>query len=201
MSTSHGYHHGDLRNALVDAAAEIAAEGDPDALTLRAVARRAGVSHAAAYRHFADKRALLQALALRGFAALGEAMAAAGDGAEPTLADVAAAYVRFARSHRVEFGLMYDRALCAADGAPDPLADAGAHALAGLAEFLGARCGVPAVDREDAALAVLSQVHGLATLILETPALKGVDDARADALARRSAEFLALGEPAHGARS
>ncbi|WES63669.1 TetR/AcrR family transcriptional regulator [Microbacter sp. GSS18] len=201
MSTSSGYHHGDLRNALLETASHIAAEGDPDALTLRAVARRAGVSHAAAYRHFADKRDLLQALALRGFAALGDAMASAGDGAEPTLADVAAAYVRFARGHRVEFRLMYDRALCAPPGAPDPLADAGARALAGLEEFLGTRCGVPADVREDAALAVLSQMHGLATLILETPALKDVDDARADALARRCADFLVLGDPARGARS
>ncbi|HWZ19753.1 MAG TPA: helix-turn-helix domain-containing protein, partial [Ktedonobacteraceae bacterium] len=56
------YHHGDLRNALIQAGLEILAEGGAQELDLRKVARRAGVSHAAPYRHFADKQALVAAI-------------------------------------------------------------------------------------------------------------------------------------------
>ena len=65
------YHHGNLRTALLNAARELAAENTIDSITLREVARRAGVSHAAPYHHFADKRALLRALAIDAFTELG----------------------------------------------------------------------------------------------------------------------------------
>jgi len=61
------YHHGDLRRALLDAALELLAREGASALTLREVARRAGVTHAAPYRHFTDKQALLAAVAEEGF--------------------------------------------------------------------------------------------------------------------------------------
>src|SRR5258708_1624307 len=66
------YHHGDLRNALIQAGLELLAEGGAEALDLRKVARRAGVSHAAPYRHFADKQALIVAITEEGFHWLAE---------------------------------------------------------------------------------------------------------------------------------
>jgi AcrR family transcriptional regulator len=66
------YHHGDLRNALIQAGLELLAEGGVQELDLRKVARRAGVSHAAPYRHFADKQALIAAITEEGFRLLAE---------------------------------------------------------------------------------------------------------------------------------
>src|ERR1700760_372527 len=92
------YHHGDLRNGLLEAARSILEEQDLSALTLRAVARRAGVSHAAPYRHFPNHEALLVELSVEGFAGLratsGEAAIAAGSESE-RIADIGAAYMRF----------------------------------------------------------------------------------------------------------
>ena len=68
--SARAYHHGDLRNGLLEAARAILEDQDLSALTLRAVARRAGVSHAAPYRHFPNHEALLVELGLEGFAAL-----------------------------------------------------------------------------------------------------------------------------------
>src|ERR1700759_3881967 len=84
------YHHGDLSRALVDAARRLLEREGPSALSLRAVAREAGVSPAAPYHHFKDKSELLDAVAMEGFerlkAALAEAFAAAsGDEAPPSL--------------------------------------------------------------------------------------------------------------------
>src|SRR5665647_811069 len=73
-----GYHHGDLRNGLLEAARAILEEQDLSALTLRAVARRAGVSHAAPYRHFPNHEALLVELGLEGFAELRQFIVEAG---------------------------------------------------------------------------------------------------------------------------
>src|SRR6476661_2659571 len=76
-----GYHHGNLRQALVDATVLLLESEGPHAVTLRAVAGRAGVSHAAPYRHFADKDALLAAVAEEGFRAMAAALLTARDGA------------------------------------------------------------------------------------------------------------------------
>src|SRR5688500_9283866 len=90
------YHHGDLRRALVDSALEILEEGGE--LSLRAVARRAGVSHTAPYHHFRDRRRLVAAVATEGLLALRDALAGAGSPGEPLsrLLECGVAYVRFA---------------------------------------------------------------------------------------------------------
>src|SRR6266567_1041732 len=97
------YHHGDLRNALIQAGLELLAEGGVQELDLRKVARRAGVSHAAPYRHFADKQALIAAINEEGFYWLAERIQATlrEVPAEPfeQLLGVALAYVRFAQEH------------------------------------------------------------------------------------------------------
>src|SRR5246500_823116 len=97
-SPSATYHHGDLRAACVSAALELLEEGGAAALSLRAVARRAGVSPAAPYRHYADREALVSAVAAVGYRELAERLAAAHP-APPTpeqLASVAIAHVQFA---------------------------------------------------------------------------------------------------------
>ncbi|CAN5528870.1 TetR/AcrR family transcriptional regulator [soil metagenome] len=89
MTTSARYHHGNLREALVDAAVDAAREHGPDGLAVRELARRVGVSHNAAYRHFADREALVEEVAARGLVALITAMerrlATVPDGSDPVL--------------------------------------------------------------------------------------------------------------------
>src|SRR6201993_3386632 len=90
------YHHGDLRNGLLDAARAILEEQSLGALTLRAVARRAGVSHAAPYRHFPNHEALLVELSLEGFAELKQFISDAarvGTTDSERIADIGAAYM------------------------------------------------------------------------------------------------------------
>ena len=105
------YHHGDLSRALVDAARRILEAEGAAALSLRAVAREAGVSPAAPYHHFKDKTELLEAVAHGGWEALSEVIAEARRGAKnPTMgiADIGIAYVRFARENPALYRLMYD---------------------------------------------------------------------------------------------
>lgn len=104
------YHHGDLRRALLDAAARLLADGSADALTLRQVAAAAGVSHAAPAHHFGDKAGLLAAVAAEGFVRLTTQMAAARDAAADPVARLAAigsAYVGFAGDHEGHFRVMF----------------------------------------------------------------------------------------------
>lgn len=110
------YHHGDLRSALLTSAERTLAERGPAALSLRELAREAGVSHAAPGRHFKDKQALLDALALSGFqrlrAALEQAGAdheAAGTDTEGYLLSLARAYMGFALPNAALLDLMYAR--------------------------------------------------------------------------------------------
>ncbi|MGY6501230.1 MAG: TetR/AcrR family transcriptional regulator [Acidimicrobiales bacterium] len=105
------YHHGDLRQALLDAAAEEIAEHGPGAISLRSIARRAGVSHAAPAHHFGDRAGLLSAVATEGFrrmnAAMETAAASADGGPEAKLNAIGRAYVNFARAHPGEFAVMF----------------------------------------------------------------------------------------------
>jgi AcrR family transcriptional regulator len=97
------YHHGDLRNALIQAGLELLAEGGAQELDLRKVARRAGVSHAAPYRHFANKQALIAAINEEGFHMLAERIRSTlnevSDEPSEQLLGVALAYVRFAKEN------------------------------------------------------------------------------------------------------
>ena len=107
-----GYHHGDLRAALIAAADAVIAERGVDGFSLRETARRAGVSPAAPGHHFKDARGLLTAVAAEAFQAFGDALAAAGG--EDPLARVRAqgiAYVRFALAHPARFDLLWRKSL------------------------------------------------------------------------------------------
>ncbi|WP_150240638.1 TetR/AcrR family transcriptional regulator [Nocardiopsis quinghaiensis] len=104
------YHHGDLRAALLASAERALAERGPAGLSLRELAREAGVSHAAPGRHFRDKQALLDALALTGFERLIGRLAeasASGGGARAQVLAMARAYVGFAMEHEALLDLMY----------------------------------------------------------------------------------------------
>ena len=168
MTARHdGYHHGDLRAALLEAAAAALAEHGVSGLSLRDCARRAGVSHAAPYRHFASKEELLGAIAGQGFLWLHQAgldaMAPLSD-AEARLDAYGHAYVRFALAHPQHFRLMFtSECAFAAPTAEDQQQD-GAYAL--LREAASAVAG-PGVDPDVAAVSYWSRPHGLALLLLD----------------------------------
>jgi AcrR family transcriptional regulator len=108
------YHHGDLSRALVMAGRRILEAEGPDALSLRAVAREAGVSPAAPYHHFKDKGELLDAVAKEGWAELGQAIARAraeAPDARSAMTEIGVAYVRFARENPALYRIMY-RSAC-----------------------------------------------------------------------------------------
>ncbi|MEU9056567.1 MULTISPECIES: TetR/AcrR family transcriptional regulator [unclassified Streptomyces] len=112
MPESRPYHHGDLRAALLAAAESTLREKGVGALSLRELAREVGVSHAAPGRHFKDKQALLNALALAGYERLGRALSAADDPTlplEPRLTALARTYLGFAIDNAELLELMYAR--------------------------------------------------------------------------------------------
>jgi len=158
------YHHGDLRAALLDAALEVLEEDGATALSLRAVARRAGVSPAAPYRHYADREALVSAVAAIGYRELAERLGAAhpAPSTPDQLADVAVAYVRFALDRPALFRIMFGEP-CDRDN--DERVAATAAVTLYLREIV-ARC-FPGADPEALAPAIWALVHGLAFLFLD----------------------------------
>ena len=109
------YHHGDLKNALIAAGIEILAQEGLSGLSLRAVAKRAGVSHSAPYAHFADKQALIAAISTEGFKQLDAALEAAAslypDDPRQQLVEGTWAYVQFAINNTGVFKLMFSGVL------------------------------------------------------------------------------------------
>lgn len=110
MARTVGQHHGDLRRALLDAALELVRQGNAESLTLRGVARQAGVSSGAPYHHFSDKAALLGHVAREGFEQLAQVQDRVPAGEPgPRLSEMSAAYVRFAVEHRAHYQVMFAR--------------------------------------------------------------------------------------------
>ena len=111
-----GYHHGNLQAALEDAALDLLETTSAAKISLREVARRAGVSHNAPYHHFGDRAALLGALGVRGMAdllAVQEQAVAAADGTVAKVRALGLAYVRYAATHPQAFALVFDPDYCA----------------------------------------------------------------------------------------
>lgn len=161
---SRRYHHGDLRRALLDAAEALIAEGDGDP-SLRAVARRAGVSHAAPYKHFADRHGLRAGVAKRGFEALrGEMERAAANAGEAPLRAIGRAYLGFALAHPARYRLMFGPEFAGARGTPEleTAAQAAFEALVARQPHGDTQTG----DRATA-VAYWSLVHGLGTLLID----------------------------------
>jgi AcrR family transcriptional regulator len=168
MASHRPYHHGDLRATLLRAAIDTIAEGGPAALSLRRVARRAGVSHTAAAYHFGDKAGLLTAVAVEGYRRFGVELAAAHRGGG--FLDVGVAYVNFAVTNRAYFEVMFRPELHHRDD--DELREARAR----TAEILyGTKA--PTTDELADGVAAWAIVHGLATLWLDDnlPAQLGDD--------------------------
>ncbi|GIG05992.1 TetR/AcrR family transcriptional regulator [Catellatospora coxensis] len=153
-----GYHHGDLRRTVLDAAVEAIGESGLDGWSLRELARRAGVSHAAPAHHFGDKAGLLTALAAEGFDLLADTLREAG----PDFLAAGLAYVRFATEHPAHFGVMFQPKLYRADD--DAVRQARDRAGALLAQ--GARTVAASAGSEITARAGWSIAHGFASLWL-----------------------------------
>jgi len=162
------YHHGDLRRALIDAARRLLESEGPSALSLRAVAREAGVSPAAPYHHFKDKGELLDAVAREGWDLLDKAIVAAKAAApsiSAAMTEIGVAYVCFATNNPALYRVMYDTArdkesfpqqMADGDDSPyckvrDTLIEAGADPKA-------------TVDLELATVAAWCAAHGLAEM-------------------------------------
>lgn len=189
-TSPHRYHHGDLRNACVRGALELLEEGGLDAVTLRAVAERAGVSRSAPYRHFSTKRALLAAAAAEGFrrltAAIVEARDGAGDEPRERLMAGCIAYTRFGAGHPHLYRLMFAGDFCegplfdnrpeAEDSEFPELIETGNDAydtlVEGLAEAQTQGALRPREPRSQA-LAVWSMMHGVMSLYLDNRTVYG----------------------------
>lgn len=199
-----GYHHGDLRNALTDAATDLARAGGPDAVVLREAARRVGVSATAAYRHFASHIDLFHAVKERALLALAEAMqkelAAVpnrGDRVERALARfraVGVGYIRFALTEPGLFRIACDRrAPAPPPGAPDrPWAGTGPFQLlaATLDELVA--CGrLDPARRPFTDVAAWASVHGMSLLLLDGPLARLAEKEREAAIARQAEIFMA----------
>lgn len=170
MSTSKSYHHGDLAGQLIKIGLDLLREVGPADLSLRAVARRAGVSAMAPYRHFADKDALLAGIAGHGFDLFAKCLTnAAARAATPAagLRDQGCAYVGFAIAEPALFRLMFGP-MISSDPAQASLARAGAPSFIALERAVQAAH--PTADdaaRHIRILACWSVAHGLACLIVD----------------------------------
>ena len=155
------YHHGDLRAVILAEAARLVAERGADGVSLRELARSAGVSHAAPAHHFTDRRGLFTALATQGFQLLAEALVdARGD-----FTAAALAYVRFAIEHPGHYHVMFNKSLL--DALDPELAAAEAAAGAELSRGVATlRDPNAQADPAGARLAAWSLVHGFSMLWL-----------------------------------
>jgi AcrR family transcriptional regulator len=155
------YHHGDLKAVILGQAATLVAERGADRISLRELARAAGVSHAAPAHHFTDRRGLFTALATEGYRLLTVALT----DARPRFIDAARAYVRFALDHPGHYEVMFDKSLY--DDADPELIAAATAADAELNRGVGTLTDERAKDDpEGAALAAWSLVHGFSLLWL-----------------------------------
>ncbi len=160
------YHHGSLRAELLEACVRLIETDGIGAVSLRRVAREAGVSPGAPYHHFADRAALLSAISARGFEQLTVGMCDAlvdVSGFRAKLVTIATAYVEFARRHKAYFQLMFRPELSQPEKHPDARA-AGDAAFAVLSGVV-AECGV--ADPDGLAVSLWAFAHGLASLAID----------------------------------
>ncbi|MFE5603190.1 TetR/AcrR family transcriptional regulator [Streptomyces coelicoflavus] len=198
MAARDTYRHGDLRNALIAAGVELAREGGPDAVVLREATRRVGVAPNAAYRHFADRRALLAAVSQAGLAELARTMErelVPGSPARARLRALTRGYLAFAQA---ETGLF--RAAFATTGMADTDTEEAAGAegrtayrlLTETLDDLAAEGALPPEHRPDAEYFVWSTVHGMAVLRTDGP-LRGLGPGEAEEAERRVMDAVERG--------
>jgi AcrR family transcriptional regulator len=181
------YHHGDLRASLIRAGAQLLDVQGYDVLSLRQVAAHAGVSHNAPYRHFADRRALLSAIALEGFQTLADGQLATAPGsADDELVQAARFHLRFALTRVGMYRLMFTSDILV--GNADPEIGAVSMNAYRVLEARVKRVIDGHAHADAVASIVYAQLHGLALLLIEQrirPWMRdGIDDERlADASA------------------
>ncbi len=186
----HGYHHGNLRNALIEEVLAIVSQEGLHEVALREVARRAGVSHAALYHHFKDKAALLAAVAEQGFRKMHEEMMAqatrVGDNPWAQLEAIGVGYVHFATKSPSHFRVMFAPAI----ETSAEVRQAGHATFALLAEGLG-RVGLAPKEARIAAVAAWSLMHGLAVLWIDDQLeVAGLEGATVEQVAAQCASML-----------
>lgn len=165
-----GYHHGNLKEALLRAALELIAKKGPAGFTFAEAARWAGVSPAAPYRHFRDRDELLASIALRGFEQFENALARAWDDGRPdaftALDRLGKTYLEFARTEPAYYSAMFEAGIPLSTNAK--LREAGERAFAVLRSAAEKLCAqVPAAKRPPTlmvALHIWSMAHGIASL-------------------------------------
>ena len=191
-TTSTGrYHHGNLRAALVEAAVELARDQGPDGVVLREVARRTGVSHNAAYRHFSDRAQLLAAVSEVAMDALEQSMRRRIEALDPTdehsyardcLMETGRGYVDFALHEQGLFRVAFSSHLWAPDEDVAPPSDDGPYGLLNHALDRLVEVGlVSARRREGADVTCWAAVHGFAVLHLDDGPMADSPPAQRDA--------------------
>jgi AcrR family transcriptional regulator len=191
------YHHGDLRAALLDSVVGIIREQGLDAVTMRSVARQAGVSEASPYHHFENKADLLAGAAIVAYQELGTAIATALEAAESADQDpgvaLAACMVRFGLERPGEYALMFGRHIV--DLALERRADV--RAVGGPAKSLARSAVTRSLERRDSAVAVdeafpmvWACVHGMTSLVQERELGPDITVDEAVALASRAVAAL-----------
>jgi AcrR family transcriptional regulator len=178
------YHHGNLREALVEQGVKLIEEKGANALTLREIGDRIGVSRTAAYRHFADKSELFKAIRETAFTDFADRLESARDGAEPScfarLEAMGHAYLKFAQERRAYYEVMFG----ATEGSPSPAGDRAFQVLAGTIED-GQRNGeIREGDPQMMATLVWAMVHGLATLQVGESLMPSLSDLLRNGLRR-----------------
>lgn len=159
------YHHGDLRNAILAEARAALESGGPDAVTLRGLARRLEVSHAAPAHHFPDRAALLRALATEGFRELFTALAESQEDTQDGLRSLAWAYVEFALQNPALFRLMFDPSVQHEDD--DECWELAERSFALMASVAGKRSRASRTTLDPQALRLWSTMHGAAMLYID----------------------------------
>jgi AcrR family transcriptional regulator len=164
-----GYHHGDLRNALILAAVDIIEESGSLHFSMADAARRAGVSSAAPYRHFRDRDALLEAVAQLAFFGLGEASRAAvrrsAAGSIECIIELGKTYIDYVTSRAAFYDLMWGDIGARAMDADnfDRKASGFFQLTAAVREYL-LEAAIPGVDAQDVAVQLWAMVHGLSAI-------------------------------------
>lgn len=168
---SRRYHHGDLRAALIDEAVELIAERGVRGFSVAELSRRAGVTVAAPYRHFADRDELLAAVAVRALRAFGQALAAQASEADPPqrrLAAMASGYVRFAAEQRALFSVVFGFGLDKKSRYPE-LRQAYEDVEGMLSACVTDLCPADPDAAEQLADAIEATAHGYAALLTDQP--------------------------------
>ena len=162
--SAEAYHHGDLREGLIAAAREALESQAPEAITLKALATRLGVSQPAPYRHFASREALLQAVAADGFRRFAEALRASGVAgpSDAGLERSMLAYVRFGQANRGVYRLMFASRVLHAVGMDSPLAQAAAASFDILLNSIAPH--VPPGRARPVAVWIWATLHGVVML-------------------------------------